>query len=202
MFRRGWEAVDATLVTQKVVERVRCDATNAGATYHVREYVVELAGHDGQPVQPVQPVQPTIKEKAFKLELPELDDAVPLLVNRQQTKAAFDLDDPRIDAEAARRAEEAADEARADARFAAANQGGAELAKHARAQATEAEALAVIEGGGDDLDTLAAMGGFLPPLVLGIVKDATGEVTLASVLSRRLRLDVRRPGELAGRAGG
>ncbi len=112
---------------------------------------MELTGRDGQPVQL------TIKEKAFKLKLPEPGNPVPILVNPKQTKAAFDLDDSRIDAEAARRAEEAADEARADARFAAAKQGGAEGAKRTRAEAAEAEAVAAIEGGGSDLGTLAAM---------------------------------------------
>lgn len=151
MLRHGWEKLEATLVTHRVVERVRHDVTDAGATYDVREFLVEFPGRDGSPVRL------TIKEKAFKLALPDVGQPVPILVNPRRTKAAFDLDDPRINVEAVRRAEQAADKSRADERFAAASQGGEEADRRGRAQAIEAAALAATEGGGDELGLLAAM---------------------------------------------
>ena len=110
MFRIGWQRADAKLVDQKFVRR---DAYNVktGPYFQVWDYMVELPGADGRPVRLV------IREKTFKLKLPEVGGTVPVLVNKRRTKAAFDLKDPRIDAEASRKAREAAERDADEARF-------------------------------------------------------------------------------------
>ena len=44
-----------------------------------------------------------IRVKNPNLDLPDLGGTVPVLVNRRQTKAAFDLDDPTISPDARRK---------------------------------------------------------------------------------------------------
>lgn len=108
--RPRWERVDAKLIDQRFVERGSYNVDRPGS-YQVWEYMVELPGTDGRPVRL------TIKEKTFKVALPEVGRVVPVLVNRKRTKAVFDLADPRIDAIAALDAREKARKSRDDARF-------------------------------------------------------------------------------------
>ena len=88
MFRIGWQKVEARLVDRKFVRR---DAYNAHSpvSFQVWDYMVEL---------PDSGTRLVIREKSFKLDLPGKGEPVPIVVNRRRTKAAFDLDDPRIDA--------------------------------------------------------------------------------------------------------
>ena len=110
MFRWGWTRLDAKLIDQKFVRR---DAWNAKKPvyYQVWDYMVEVPGPDGDPKRLV------IREKTYKLDLPEVGGTVPVLVNRQRTKAAFDLKDPRIDAAARLEAKEKARKERDERRF-------------------------------------------------------------------------------------
>ena len=59
--------------------------------------MVEVPGADGQPTRPV------IRVENPALDLPELGETVPVLVNRRRTKAAFDVDDPSISPDARRK---------------------------------------------------------------------------------------------------
>jgi hypothetical protein len=111
VFRWGWERLDARLIDQKFVRR---DSFNvhSGVYFQVWDYMVELpAGLNGAPTRLV------IREKSFKLNLPEVGGMVPVLVNRKRTKAAFDLKDPRIDAVGRTQARARARKARDEARF-------------------------------------------------------------------------------------
>ncbi len=107
MFRWRWEKLDATLVDSKFVRRERFSAQSP-TFFQEWDYMVELPpGRDGAPTRLV------IREKTFKLDLPEIGGTVPVLVNPKRTKAAFDLDDPRIDAVGRlKRKEQARDERR------------------------------------------------------------------------------------------
>jgi hypothetical protein len=86
--RIGWSKLDATLIDRKFVRR---DSYNVerGGHYQVWDYMVEL---------PPPRTRLVIREKTFKVDLPENGGLVPVLVNRKRTKAVFDLSDPRIDA--------------------------------------------------------------------------------------------------------
>jgi hypothetical protein len=110
VFRFGWERVDAKLIDQKFVRR---DSYNAKTNiyFQVWDYMVELPGRDGRPTRVV------IREKTFKLKLPEIGGVVPVKVNKRRTKAVFDLKDPRIDADAARKSRRAREKAEDESRF-------------------------------------------------------------------------------------
>ena len=109
MFRFGWDRIDATLIDQRFLERGDYNVNTPGS-YQVWEYLVEFTDAGGTHRLP-------IKEKTFKLKLPELGGTVPIRVNGKRTKAVFDLGDPRIDAIAALKKKEAARKARDEARF-------------------------------------------------------------------------------------
>ena len=110
MFRWGWEKLDARLVDARFVRR---DSYNVKSNvyFQVWDYMVELPGPGGLPKRLV------IREKTFKLDLPEIGGTVPVQVNRRRTKAAFDLDDPRIDAAGRLERKEKARRERDEARF-------------------------------------------------------------------------------------
>jgi hypothetical protein len=109
VFRFGWDRIDATLIDQRFLERGDYNVHSPGS-YQVWEYIVEFTDAGGT-------VRLPVKEKTFKVDLPELGGTVPILVNRKRTKAAFDLKDPRIDAIGALKRKEAARKARDEARF-------------------------------------------------------------------------------------
>ncbi len=117
MFRLGWDRIDAKLIDKRFVERGSYNVHHSGSSYQVWEFMVEIAEAGGEPVRLL------IKEKTFKLILPEVGDTVPVLVNRKRTKACFDLKDPRIDAIAALDARAKARKARDEARFEAKRKG-------------------------------------------------------------------------------
>lgn len=98
MFRIGWQKAQATLVAQNRVSKTT-QGRQDGASYIllVWDYMVEVAGADGQPTRLV------IRVKNPNLDLPQLGGTVPVLVNRRRTKAAFDTDDPSISPEARRK---------------------------------------------------------------------------------------------------
>lgn len=58
-----------------------------------------------------------VRRDSYKLDLPEVGGTVPVLVNRRRTKAAFDLEDPRIDAVGRLEARERARKERDERRF-------------------------------------------------------------------------------------
>lgn len=110
--RLGWEPLDAKLIDQKFVSRDSYNAQHAArVNYQVWDYMVEIPGADGGPKRLV------IREKSFKLELPDIGGTVPVLVNRRRTEAMFDLSDPRIDAAAIIDRRAARRKARDEARF-------------------------------------------------------------------------------------
>ena len=110
MFRFGWDHIDAKLIDQRFLERGDYNVQAPGS-YQVWEYIVEFTGSDGQPVRL------PVKEKTFKVDLPDIGGTVPILVNKRRTKAAFDLKDPRIDAVATLKRKEKARKERDQARF-------------------------------------------------------------------------------------
>ena len=110
MFRWGWDRLDAKLIDQKFVRRTTANV-HRGIHYQVWDYMVELPGTDGRPTRLV------IRERTYKLDLPEAGGAVPVIVNKKRTKAAFDLKDPRIDAVGRLKAKEKAREERDEQRF-------------------------------------------------------------------------------------
>ena len=110
IFRFRWEHLDAKLIDQRFLERGDYNVNTPGS-YQVWEYIVEFTDEMGQAKRL------PIKEKTFKLKLPEIGGTVPILVNKKRTKAAFDLKDPRIDAVGALKRKEKAEKARDEARF-------------------------------------------------------------------------------------
>lgn len=109
MFHRGWERSEAKLVDKRFVKKA--NHSNTLGAPEIWEYMVELEGRDGKPVRL------TIREKSFKVVDHQLGVTVPVLVNPPRTEAVFDLKDPRIDAIAARKAKQAAQEAADKSRF-------------------------------------------------------------------------------------
>jgi hypothetical protein len=113
MFRWGWDHLDATLIDQRFLRRGDYNVHSPGS-YQVWEYLVEFS--EGERL-----IRLPIKEKTFKVDLPEIGGTVPVIVNRRRTRAAFDLRDPRIDAVGRRERRaaraEAADKARFDAKL-------------------------------------------------------------------------------------
>jgi hypothetical protein len=110
----GWKSVDAKLIDQRFLERGAYQSEMGGRTpYQVWEYMVEVPAEQGAPVRL------TIEEKTFNLGHPgpQVGDTVPVLVNRRRTRAAFDLKDPRLDWQAARKAREKRERAEDEARF-------------------------------------------------------------------------------------
>ncbi len=111
MFRWGWTKLDAKLIDTKFVRRYETSA-RSGTFFQEWDYMVELpAGVEGPATRLV------IREKTYKLDLPEVGGTVPILVNKKRTKAAFDLDDPRIDAVGRLEAREKARRQRDEERF-------------------------------------------------------------------------------------
>ena len=111
MLRIGWEKAQAKFVARNRV-RKSIQSRGDGPSYvlQVWDFMVEVPGVDGQPTRLV------IRVKNPSLDLPELGAAVPVLVNRRRTKAAFDLDDPSISPDARRKLGEQRQEAKADAK--------------------------------------------------------------------------------------
>jgi hypothetical protein len=110
----GWNSVDAKLIDQRFLRRGAYQSDTAGRTpYQVWEYMVELPAEQGVPVRL------TIEEKTFNLGHPgpQIGEPVPVLVNRKRTRAVFNLKDPRLDWQAARKAREERVKAEDEARF-------------------------------------------------------------------------------------
>ncbi len=103
--------VEATLIDQKFVEHGSYNEQKDPNQFQVWDYMVELPSPDGS-----KPRRLVIREKTFKVDLPEVGGTVPVLVNRAATKAMFDLRDPRIDAVARTDRRIAARRARDEAR--------------------------------------------------------------------------------------
>ena len=111
---RGWKSVDAKLIDQRFLKRGAYQSEMGGRTpYQVWEYMVEL------PAEQAAPVRLTIEEKTFKLGQPgpQIGETVPVLVNRKRTRGAFDLKDPRLDWQAARKDREGREKAEDEVRF-------------------------------------------------------------------------------------
>jgi hypothetical protein len=110
MFKIGWEKLDAKLIDQRFLERGDYNVNTPGS-YQVWEYIVEFTGPGGANVRL------PIKEKTFKVDLPDAGGTVPILVNKKRTKAAFNLKDPRIDAVGALKRKQKARKKRDEERF-------------------------------------------------------------------------------------
>jgi hypothetical protein len=110
IFRFRWDRIDATLIDRRFLERGDYNVNRPGS-YQVWEYIVEFTDERGQAKRL------PIKEKTFKINLPEIGGTVPILVNKKRSKAAFDLKDPRIDAVGALERKQKAEKARDEARF-------------------------------------------------------------------------------------
>lgn len=109
----GWDRLEAKLIDQRFVRRDAYQSERGGRTsFQVWEYMVELPLDEGG-------TRLLIEEKTFNLGHPgpQIGDAVPIRVNRKRTKAAFDLDDPRLDWQAANERRERAERAEDEARF-------------------------------------------------------------------------------------
>jgi hypothetical protein len=78
LLRFRWDHLDATLIDKRFVERGSYNVHQPGSSYQVWEFMVELAGAEGKPIRLL------IKEKTFKLILPEIGDTVPVLVNKKR----------------------------------------------------------------------------------------------------------------------
>lgn len=101
LFRRHWTKVDAKLIDQRFAKFTQSDPP-----LQRWEYMVELPGPTGEPVRLA------FEEYVLKVELPAVGEMVPVLVNRDRTKAMFDVKDPRIDRSAKTDAAIAAEEER------------------------------------------------------------------------------------------
>jgi hypothetical protein len=110
VFRLRWDHIDAKLIDQRFLRRGDYNVKTPGS-HQIWEYVVEFTDDDGGTVRL------PIKEKTFKINLPDVGGTVPILVNKRRTKAAFDLKDPRIDAIRALDRKEKARRERDEARF-------------------------------------------------------------------------------------
>ncbi len=110
MFHFGWDRIDAKLIDQRFLERGDYNVHSPGS-YQVWEYIIEFADADGTQVRL------PVKEKTFKIRLPDIGGTVPILVNKRRTKAAFNLKDPRIDAVGALKRTQKARKKRDEARF-------------------------------------------------------------------------------------
>jgi hypothetical protein len=112
LFKLGWDRVEGTYLDSKFVER----KWEAGSEmlFEINDYLVEVAGSDGEPVRLV------IRDRAAFLRLPAPGSPVPLRVNRKRTKAAFDRRgtslDPAVALHERDEAQRAADEARWNSR--------------------------------------------------------------------------------------
>ena len=114
MFHWRWDHVDAKLIDQRFLRRGAYGSQDGRRTnYQVWEYMIELPAAAGPAVRL------TIEEKSFELGHPgpQIGDTVPVLVNRKRTKAAFDLEDPRLDWQARIAAREEARAAEDERRF-------------------------------------------------------------------------------------
>jgi hypothetical protein len=110
----GWKPVDAKLIDQRFLRRDAYQSEMGGRTpFQVWEYMVELPGEQAEAVRL------TIEEKTFNLGHPgpQVGNTVPVLVNRKRTQAVFNLKDPRLNREAARKAREKREKADDAARF-------------------------------------------------------------------------------------
>ena len=94
MFRWGWERLEGRVIDEKFVERKETGGKKKKHHYQVLDFMVELPGLDGQPTRLI------IREKSFNLRLPLVGKTAPVLVNKQRTRAEFDLEDPRVGAAA------------------------------------------------------------------------------------------------------
>jgi len=102
MFRRGWEHVDGALIDTR---SIGVFAQARLLTKH--ECLVEFARGDGQVVR--------LKvEEPLGIRLPHKGGVIPLLVKPDGSEAIIDQRDPRINSQAAKKAEMLADNARFD----------------------------------------------------------------------------------------
>jgi hypothetical protein len=109
----GWDRVDAKLIDQRFIRRDAYQSEHGGRTnFQVWEYMVELPADEGGK-------RLLVEEKTFNLGHPgpQIGDVVPIRVNGKRTKAAFDLEDPRLDWDAARKKREKGERAEDEARF-------------------------------------------------------------------------------------
>ncbi|MEO6627962.1 MAG: hypothetical protein ABIP03_05275 [Aquihabitans sp.] len=86
LFRRHWTKTEAKLIDQRFSKFTQSDPP-----LQRWEYMVELPGPDGEQVRLA------FEEYLVKVDLPPVGQMVPVLVNRDCTKAMFDVHDPRID---------------------------------------------------------------------------------------------------------
>ena len=111
MLRIGWQKAQANFVARnRVSKSIQNGGDGSAYVLQVWDFMVEVPGADGQPTRLV------IRVKNPALDLPELGETVPVLVNRRRTKAAFDVDDPSISPDARRKLGEQRQKANAAAK--------------------------------------------------------------------------------------
>jgi hypothetical protein len=109
----GWDRMDAKLIDQRFLRRDAYQSEHGGRTpFQVWEYMVELPPDEGGK-------RLLIEEKTFNFPHPgpQNGDTMPIRVNGKRTKAAFDLDDPRLDVDGKRKAREKREREEDEARF-------------------------------------------------------------------------------------
>ena len=106
---RRWEKAEAKFIDNKFVRRVTQEGSE---TFQTWDYMVEITDNSGHQKRLV------IREHSFKLDLPEIGEMVPVLVNRKRTKAIFELMGSRIDIGAGAKRQERIEKERAERRFA------------------------------------------------------------------------------------
>jgi len=98
MFHLGWDHMNAKLIDQRFLKEAKTSGTagtgtsGVGVSYQVWEYIVEFPDTDGKLVRRA------FNEKTYKVRLPGIGGTVPILVNKRRTKTAFDVKNPRINA--------------------------------------------------------------------------------------------------------
>ena len=83
-----------------------------GSHYQVWDYIVELPPENGR-----DHVRLVIRDRTYRLDLPDVGGQVPVLVNKKRTKAAFDLKGASINAVDNLKRKQKAREARDKERF-------------------------------------------------------------------------------------
>ncbi len=89
VFRIGLTKEQGKLISHYMVKEYFQNGTQPRMV-QVWDYLVEVPGRDGQPVRL------TIRVKGMGFDLPEPGNTVSVVINRRRTKAAFDVDDPKI----------------------------------------------------------------------------------------------------------
>ena len=104
-----WKPVTGQVLASR--EKPNWTKWHANDPFAPMEYVVEYAADDGSSKRT------TLLEQRGKIIRPSIGDTVPLLLDRKSGKVKWDLKNPALDARAARKADEAAENAEFEAKL-------------------------------------------------------------------------------------